>query len=112
MLDEPAEWRAYLGRSFGQPGHFAYVAWFNYIRMAIDAGYYGVAMVNYAGTGEPETNHWLLICGARTEGAVHRGPITGEILTSCSVRGDKWYEAREFLKNMGGYDALLIRPKH
>lgn len=112
ILDVHAEWDYRTGcDAFGHPAYFQYLPWFNYIRMAIDAGYYGVAMVNYEGTGEPETNHWILVCGARTEGTVSGKTITGEVLVSCSVRGEKWYEARHFLKQMGGYDTLLVRPK-
>lgn len=111
VLDTHAEWDFRTGcNAFGHPAHFAYLPWFNYIRMGIDAGYYAVAMINFEGTGEPETNHWVLVCGARTEGSVHGKTITGEVLVSCSVRGEQWHEARDFLKRMGGYDSLLVRP--
>ncbi len=111
MLDVPAEWPAtrYL-HSFGSPSIHEYVAWFNYVRMAIDAGYYGLAQVDFSGNEGPDTNHWVLICGARTEGPVNGKILTGEILVSCSVKGEQWYESREFLRKMGGYDVLLIRP--
>lgn len=112
ILDVPAKWDVYTGcASFGQPAYFASVPWFNYIRMGIDAGYYGLATINYDGNGRPETNHWIVICGARTKGAIVNELITGDILVSCSVRGECWYDAREFLKNFGGYDTMLVRPK-
>lgn len=112
MLDVPAEWPAtrYL-HSFGSPAIHEYVAWFNYVRLAIDADYYGLAQVDFSGNGGPDTNHWVLICGARTEGPVSGKILTGEILVSCSVKGEQWYESREFLRKMGGYDVLLIRPQ-
>lgn len=113
ILDVPAKWDVWTGcDSFGRPAYFCYVPWFNYIRLAIDAGYYAVAMVNFGGEGaeRAETNHWVLICGARTKGSIAGEIITGEVLVSCSVRGENWYESRDFLKRMGGYDALLVRP--
>lgn len=111
IIDTPAEWSVFTGcDSFGFPASFAFVAWFNYVRMAIDAGYYGLAMIDFAENGGPDTNHWVLICGARTKGAVVNELITGEIFASCSVRGEKWYDARDFLKRLGGYDILFVRP--
>ncbi len=112
MIDIPAEWPCarYL-RSFGSPAVNEALCWFNQVRMAIDAGYYGLAMVDSKGGEGPETDHWVLICGARTEGAVRDKLITGEILVSCSVHGEKWYEVRDFLKRMGGYDVLFVRPR-
>lgn len=108
IIDEPAEWpRAQYLRSFGYPARHQHLPWFQYVRMAIDAGYYGLACVDMEATGGPDTNHWLLICGARTEA---RGRMTGEVLTSCSVRGERWIEAREFLRDWGGYDVLFVRP--
>ncbi|HLZ49115.1 MAG TPA: hypothetical protein VKP61_00050 [Candidatus Acidoferrum sp.] len=111
ILDISAKWGFRTGcDSFGHAAYFDYIPWFNYLRMAADAGYYGLAMVDFEGRGGPETNHWVLICGARTKGMRVNETITGEILTSCSVRGERWYEACEFLKKMGGYDTLLVRP--
>ena len=110
MIDTPTEWpdSRYL-RSFGSPAQHEYVPWFNYVRMAIDAGYYGLAKVDYKGTGGPDTNHWVLICGARSDGLA-RNPLTGQVLVSCSTQGDNWYEARDFLTRKGGYDVRFVRP--
>lgn len=110
-IDTPAEWPAnrYMF-SFGSPASHEALCWFNYTRMAIDAGYYGVAMVDSDRNGGPDTNHWVLICGARTEGAVTGKPLTGDVLLSCSMQGERWIEARELLRTMGGYDALFVRP--
>lgn len=111
VIDTPAEWPSnrYMF-SFGSPAVHEALCWFNYTRMAIDAGYYGVAMVDYERNGGPETNHWVLICGARTEGSVTGKALTGDVLLSCSVQGERWIEARELLRTMGGYDALFVRP--
>lgn len=111
ILDEPAEWpsRRYM-RSFGFPAVHEYLCWFNQVRLAIDAGYYGVAMVDQSETGGPDTNHWVLLAGARTKGSVTNQVLTGEVLISCSVKGERWIEARSFLRTMGGYDALFVRP--
>lgn len=111
IIDTPAEWPSnrYM-RSFGSPSVHEYLCWFNHIRLAIDAGYYGVTMVDYDAKGGPDTNHWVLIAGARTKGAVTNEVLTGEVFISCSVSGERWIEAREFLRTMGGYDALFVRP--
>jgi len=112
IIEEPAEWPScQYFRAFGSPAVNESLAWFNYVRMAIDSGYYGLAEVDFNANGGPETNHWILIAGARTDGAVTGKLLTGEVLTSCSVRGEKWVEAREFLSKMGGYNALFVRPK-
>jgi hypothetical protein len=111
IIDEPAEWPSYrYMHSFGSPAVHEALCWFNYVRMAIDAGYYGVAMVDWDANGGPETNHWVLISGARTKGSVNGEVMTGDVLVSCSVRGERWVEAREMLRTMGGYDALFVRP--
>lgn len=78
---------------FGHSGHLAAREWFNYVRMAVDAGYYGVASVQFEKTGAgfvapPETNHAVLLCGVRervvpTEYG-HR--VDSEVLVSCSSK--------------------------
>ncbi len=114
MIEAPAEWPSY--QHFGQPfGRLAYLQsldWFNYVRMAIDAGYYGLAEVNLSYSVPHETDHWVLICGARTEGGVVGKKLTGEVLVSCSARNPsgEWVEAREFLKERGGFNLLFVRP--
>lgn len=112
IIDTPAEWPAnrYM-HSFGSPASHEAQPWFNQVRMAIDAGYYGVTMVDYEMQGGPDTNHWNMIAGARTKGSVLNEALSGEILLSCSVRGERWIDAREFLRTMGGYDVLFVRPE-
>lgn len=105
---------------FGPSGHLAAREWFDYVRMAIDAGYYGIASVQFEKTGAsfnvpPETNHAVLLCGVR-ERAVpvalgHR--IDSEVLVSCSSKSSpdlEWVEVQEFLAQRGGYNIQLVRP--
>lgn len=117
IIEEPAEWRSVSGlahAAFGRPAYFESLSWFNYVRMAVDAGYYGLAMVNHARQGVEShgTDHWVLICGARCAELRSGDTITGDVLVSCSARGgsEEWVEARDFLKNRGGYNLLLVRP--
>jgi hypothetical protein len=91
--------------------------------MAVEAGYYGLAQVNHAGRGqdELETDHWVLVCGARTwttwedvpsvPGA-RRGTIHRELLVSCSASAPegRWERAEDFLKHRGGFNLILARP--
>lgn len=95
---------------FGRPAYLASLEWFRVLAMAIDAGYYGLAEVSYDRAGGPDTNHWIALCGYRTEGSVSGKTITGEVLMSCSVKGEEWIEARHFLQTMGGYAARWVRP--
>jgi len=118
FIEDPARWAGHTTyEAFGRPGHLDYLSWFNYVRMAIDAGYYGLAQVDFARTGgraKGGTDHWVMICGARTEGTVIDKKLTGEVLVSCSARStgvkDEWVEAQDFLKNRGGYNILFARP--
>jgi hypothetical protein len=111
IIDEHAEWPyARYFRSFGHPSRFESLQWFNYVRMAVDAGYYGLAKIDFARNGGPDTNHWVLICGARTLGIETDKTLTGDVLLSCSVTGESWVEAAQFLEKCGGYDILFVRP--
>lgn len=119
FIEDAAEWRTFSSwshRSWGTPAWFESLAWFNYVRMAIDAGYYGLAMVNHARAGVDShgTDHWVMICGARCFEIKSGDTITGEVLVSCSARSsgmrDEWVEARDFLQHRGGYDLLFVRP--
>ena len=92
------------------------LAWFNYVRMGIDAGYYGLALVDFKRQGGPDTDHWVMLCGARTLPLPPDGGlIKGDVLVSCSARSsgmrDEWVDARDFLKHRGGYDVLFVRPR-
>lgn len=120
IVEDPASWpRRWWGcDSFGRPSHYEAPAWLKYVRMAIDAGYYGIATVDTTGARGTQggTNHWVMICGARNRGhEAYGGTLTGEVLVSDSRRSvamvERWVEAREFLQNEGGYDVLFVRPK-
>jgi hypothetical protein len=104
---EPGGWHL---KAFGSPAYLASLQWFRLVQMAIDGDYYGLAEVAHDRGGGPETNHWIAICGYRTNGAEGGGVITGEVLISCSVRGEEWMEARQFLKTMGGFATRFVRP--
>lgn len=107
--------------AFGPSGYLHSLEWFGYARMAMEAGYYGVASVVFDQTGSqgkcpPETDHLVLLCGVREiprsvgEGAVR---IDQEVLVSCSARSspdEEWVEVREFLTRRGGYNAFWARP--
>lgn len=120
IIEEPCEWDSHgqHWRSFGLPAFMQSLPWFNQVRMAIDAGYYGLAQVDFSRRGLTgptlDTDHWVLLCGARTEGSVCGKTLTGEVLVSCSARSsagrDEWVEARDFLTHRGGYDVLFVRP--
>jgi len=117
IIDESAQWPDVHGKiykAFGRPSWLESLPWFMYVRAMIDAGYYGIAEVEYERRGGIDTNHWVMICGARTEGAVNGKTLTGDVLVSCSARSsgmqDEWVEAGEFLKQRGGYNILFARP--
>jgi hypothetical protein len=107
--------------AFGHQGHLFCTEWFDYMRMALDAGYYGIASVQFEKTGAgtampPETNHAVLICGVRER----RVPLSqgacrtdNEVLVSCSSKSSpdlEWVEVQEFLAQRGGYNVQLVRP--
>lgn len=102
--------------TFGYPAWTQALEWFSYLRMAFDAGYYGIACVNHAKAGPFRgPDHFVLLAGAREmrpppgEG----GGIDQDILVSCSSRAtpdEEWVEVRDFLKERGGYNLFLARP--
>lgn len=122
-IDEPAEWRSSYTRlhgAFGHGAHLEAMPWFAYVRMAIEAGYYGIAQVDFArnaGEAKGGPDHWVLICGARyvsippakVPGAYH---TEHKILVSCSAGNvdGEWVEAWDFLRHRGGYNLLFVRP--
>jgi hypothetical protein len=118
----PPSWRMSL--AFGHAGHLSFPEWFAYVRMAMDAGYYGIASVIFDRSGvgtkvPPNTDHVVLICGARTvEVPLDHMPgvsrFDEEVLVSCSARSspnEEWVEVRDFLATRGGYNLILVRPR-
>lgn len=116
--EAPLGWTVYEAhRAFGSPAHLQGLGWFGYIRMAVEAGYYGLAQVSYRKLGPtgPGTDHWVLLCGARERHppAGQGGTIAQEVLVSCSAKSspdEEWVDAHEFLRSRGGFNLLLARP--
>jgi hypothetical protein len=116
-IHEPfAEWGFHAG--------FMSLAWFRYVNMAIDAGYYALALVDIDKKGPfgGGTDHWVMICGARVR-HVPLEPdkpddpvnyrIDDEILVSCSstrTPDEEWVDPGKFLTQRGGFNLLLVRP--
>jgi hypothetical protein len=108
------------GMAFGAPGHMASLDWFYYMRMAFDAGYYGLAEVSHKreGVQVAETDHWVLLCGYREFSRPHEtlegaSTIEEQILVSNSAKSaepETWVEKSVLLRDWGGYNALLARP--
>lgn len=108
---------AIQGQMFwGNPSWSQSLQWFAYVRMALDAGYYGIGCVNHAKLGPGHhPDHFVLIAGAREVwpdgdegGAIHK-----EILVSCSSRStpdEEWVDVHDFLKTRGGFNLFLARP--
>ena len=103
---------------FGLQSQMMSLPWFNYIRMALEAGYYPICEVNMKGKvlEVHETDHWVLICGIRTKLGKKRGVgqcIDNEVLISDSARtmpDERWIEINDFLMNFGGFQNILIKP--
>lgn len=106
------DWNAPTGPS----GLQNWMTWADYIRMALNGGYYAVAQVDADEQGIQddcywlETNHWQMICGIRytTSGSLKR-----ELLVSCSSSStpdEEWVSAKKFLAKRGGYNVILAKP--
>lgn len=125
-IDEPAIWLPFNGCAgfygFGLQARECAHAWFAYVRMALDGGYYGIAHVdhdrNVASPRGRETNHWVAIVGARERFVPHPtmagcGSYEQEVLVSCSARStpdEEWVDRTTFLRERGGLDVLFVRP--
>lgn len=96
----------------GMPAIASSLEWFNYVRMAVEAGYYGLAEVAFSKQPTDPTDHEVLICGAREIRPEGCGAVKTEVLVSCSASHPegRWVEVRDFLRNWGGYNVLLVRP--
>lgn len=112
-LHEPfCEWGLHAG--------FQNLAWFAYVQMAVDAGYYGLALVDIDKKGPfgGGTNHWVMIAGARSREEPHEdgggASIHHEVLVSCSSKrtpDEEWVDCGDFLIHRGGFNLLLARPQ-
>ena len=116
LIADTPEWSVHeFTLIFGKPAYTVSLQWFNYIRMGMDAGYYAIANVSHAKDGI-NPDHWVLLCGARE---VNRdlsdgvATIDKELLVSCSSRttpDEEWVKTGDFLRDWGGYNAILARP--
>lgn len=102
-------------QSWGIPSWTVASEWFSYIRMAIEAGYYALAPVSMRREGPlgHGVDHWVLLVGARS--STHDGTVKQELLVSCPAPSTpelEWVHLRDFLKERGGYDVLLVKPGH
>ena len=104
---------------FGLSGEHQVLAWWNYLRMGLDAGYYGIAEVSHRKAGPAaDTDHVVLLCGVRdvvspVPGVKGATETLYQVLVSCSSRstpGEEWVDADAFLRERGGFNVLLARP--
>lgn len=119
-IDVVPQWSlAFDGRkTWGSPSWEQCIEWFGYVTLAMDAGYYAVTSINYAGEGPfSETDHSILLCGVRDrkEPVFHNekkiaDKVIQEVLVSCSSKGEYWIDARDLLERHGGFNVLLARP--
>lgn len=91
--------------------------WWRYVRMAIRAGYYGLASITYNGDGYTDTDHMVVICGVRERWEAHAVVNNAysqilEVLVSCSAScpEGEWRDIDVFLRT-GGYDVIFVLPK-
>lgn len=99
--------------SFGVPGWNLKLQWFEYLLMAMDAGYYGLANVVFDKKGPFATpDHFVMIVGARM--FVEDNAFKMQILVSCSSTKTpdvEWVNVDDFLKQRGGFNIIYARPK-
>lgn len=117
-IDEPPiGWPVYeVWHAWGSQPHHQGQPWFRYVRMAIEAGYYGIAAVSMQKEGPhgPGTDHWVMICGAREVRPEGEGRVRMEVLVSCSATStpaEEWVDAWDFLRHRGGFNLLFARPR-
>ncbi len=107
-----------MAAAWGWHSGYQSLAWASYVEMAVDAGYYGIAMVDVhkKGAHGGGTNHWVMLCGSRertepmSDGAAE---IKNEVLVSCSsstTPDEEWVGVQDFLRERGGFNVLLVRP--
>lgn len=99
---------------FGSPAWLQAEPWFQYVQLGVDAGCYALCTVAFDGQGPlgPDggggCNHWVLVRGWRVADEHPRN----QILVSCSATDPEgsWVGAHAFLKDRGGFNAILARP--
>jgi hypothetical protein len=106
-------------RGFGDPSWHRNLEWFEYVRMGLDAGYYGLMNLNMKGVGPfAMADHFVMVVGARD----HEVPnpnckgssmVLKELcISDSSTRKPDlyWIDHLELLRNHGGYNVMLARP--
>lgn len=113
-------------RAFGNPSWMNSGAWWKYLTMALEAGYYAITTVVSSRKGPLAggTDHWVMLCGTRVHYMPHEYENDGvknksevgsfEVLVSCSSRktpAEEWVECGDFLRERGGFFLFLVKPK-
>lgn len=123
VIDETPMWPSEHHQSVALWGWTSWsmnLSWCAYIRMALQAGYYGFCSVAHDKSGPMhQGDHWVVICGIREkEEDVPNFPkakhIATELLVSCSSRhpDGAWINSGEFLTKWGGFNVILVKPKN
>lgn len=119
-VEAPIGWPVnHVWAAWGMQPHHQNIEWFRYVRMGLDAGYYGVACVDFrkAGPLGMGTDHWVLLCGyreRRPSPGSGGGRVFTELLVSCSARSspaEEWVDSHDFLRERGGFNLCLVRPR-
>lgn len=102
--------------AWGAPAWLQSLEWFDYLTMALEAGYYGVTQVDQSHRGPlgDGTNHWVLLCGVRNLPPAGTGAYTTEVLVSNSAGSspaEEWVGHNTFLRDWGGFNVFLARPR-
>ena len=100
---------------FGSPATHQCQQWWNYVRLGLRAGFYGVACVDHARQGlrGAGADHWVLVCGEREIHPEETGAIRQEVLvsnSSATAKPEEWVDLHDFLRDWGGFNLFLARP--
>jgi len=103
-------------QAWGAAAWMSSLAWWNYLAMAVEAGFYAATVVdlNQGGPGSA-VNHWVVLAGVRKlwTGSVDASTGQYEVLVSSPARPEpveEWVEVSNFLRRRGGYYLNLARP--
>jgi len=128
LITEVPSWSVYqVHQTWGSPAWLQNLDWFYWLRMGIDAGYYGLASVDadHRGPLKGRVNHIVLIVGTREEiehktmkssvdgNFINYSSHTPQVLISCSSTksvDEEWVNVRDYLMWWGGFNIQLVRP--
>ncbi len=106
--------------TFGPGGWLQVGGWWERLVMAIDGGYYGIVGIDFDAAGPlgSGADHIVLLNGYR-EVQNHVRLTTGtetivkdrEVGVGCSMKGNYWRNANEFLQKDGGFPVLYAKPR-